>query len=126
MAKILIVDDSRTERAFTASVVKKLGHEVLQAEDGQEGIDVAKAENPALIILDVVMPKMDGLSALRIMKKDPDLKKIPVIICSSKNQKNDITWGKMQGATEYITKPLVTPERTRELAEKIMAIVGKG
>lgn len=121
---VLVVDDSNTERRMTVSIVKKLGHEVIEADNGEAGIEAARQYKPDLIILDVVMPVMDGLAALRIIRKDETLRNIPVIICSSKNQRTDVAWGKAQGAKEYITKPLTVPETAKELAAKITALLG--
>jgi len=105
MSNILIIDDSRTERELMAKVIKDAGHKVEMAMNGQEGLEKAKSEVPDLILLDVVMPKMDGFAVCRKLSKDPATKGIPVILISTKNTDTDKVWGKRQGASDYLTKP---------------------
>ena len=119
MPTILIADDTASEAALMASVVEKLGHVSQTVSDGETCISTAKTLKPALILLDVVMPKMDGFKTCRNIRKDPDLAKTPVIMVTSKNQDSDKFWGEKQGANRYITKPF-TPET---LAEAIKAFV---
>ncbi len=105
MAHILIVDDSPTERHFFTSILEKNGHTVSIAMDGEEGVDKAKELNPDLILMDVVMPGMNGFQATRRLNQDAATKKIPIVIVSTKDQETDRVWAKRQGAIEYITKP---------------------
>ena len=102
-----------------ASVVQKLGHVAQTVGDGETCIATARSLKPALILLDVVMPKMDGFNTCRKIKKDPDIAKPPVIMVTSKNQDSDKFWAEKQGANRFITKPF-TPET---LAEAIKAFV---
>ena len=106
MARILIVDDSPTQTLSLAKILKKHGHEVLTAKDGVEGIDVAKAELPDLVLMDVVMPKVNGFQATRQITKNPSTSHIPVIIVTTKDQETDRIWGARQGAKSYVTKPV--------------------
>jgi twitching motility two-component system response regulator PilH len=106
MARILIADDLATERAIMQSVVTKLGHSSIIANDGQEALDLAAKEKPDLILLDVVMPKIDGFNACRKLKKDPATANIPVIMVTTKDGESDKFWGEKQGAVAYITKPV--------------------
>lgn len=105
MAHILIVDDSPTERHFFTSVLEKNGHTVSVAMNGEEGVDKAKELMPDLILMDVVMPGMNGFQATRRLHQDATTTKIPVVIVSTKDQETDRVWAKRQGAIEYLTKP---------------------
>ena len=105
MARILIVDDSPTQTLSLAKIVKKHGHEILTAKDGIEGVEVAKAELPDLILMDVVMPNINGFQATRQITKNPSTSHIPVIIVTTKDQETDRIWGARQGAKGYVTKP---------------------
>jgi len=119
MATILIADDTASEAALMANVVQQLGHVAQTVTDGEACLSTAKTLKPALILLDVVMPKMDGFNTCRKIKKDPDLAKIPVIMVTSKNQDSDKFWAERQGANRFISKPF-TPD---SLAEAIKAFV---
>lgn len=119
MATILIADDTASELALMSVVVKDLGHHVITAVDGATCITAAKANRPALILLDVVMPNSDGFKTCRQLKKDPDTAGIPIVIVSTKNQDSDKFWAERQGANHYITKPF-TPT---QLSEAVRAFV---
>lgn len=106
MARILIVDDSPTQTMSLAKILKKHGHDVITAKDGTEGVEVAKAELPDLVLMDVVMPGVNGFQATRQITKNPSTSHIPVIICTTKDQETDRIWGERQGAKGYITKPV--------------------
>ncbi|MCL2635680.1 MAG: response regulator [Betaproteobacteria bacterium] len=115
---ILVVDDSATERFFTADMLTKAGYQVTTAETGEEGIAKAKANKPDLILMDVVMPGLNGYQATRTLTRDEETKSIPVIVCTSKGQETDKIWGLRQGAVDYLVKPL-NPE---ELLKRIAAL----
>lgn len=106
MARILIVDDSPTQTLSLAKLLKKHGHEILTARDGAEGVEVAKAEIPDLVLMDVVMPKINGFQATRQITKNPSTSHIPVVIVTTKDQETDRIWGERQGAKGYVTKPV--------------------
>ncbi|HHW77274.1 MAG TPA: response regulator [Xanthomonadaceae bacterium] len=106
MARILIVDDSPTQTLSLAKILKKHGHDVLTAKDGAEGVEVAKAELPDLVLMDVVMPKVNGFQATRQITKNPATKHIPVVIVTTKDQETDKIWGERQGAKGYVVKPV--------------------
>jgi len=116
--KILVVDDSPTERHFMVELLTKNGYQVVTAESGEEGIAKAKAEKPELIIMDVVMPGLNGYQATRTLTRDDDTKSIPVFVCTTKSQETDKIWGLRQGAQDYLVKP-VNPD---ELLAKIAAL----
>jgi twitching motility two-component system response regulator PilH len=106
MARILIVDDSPTQTLSLAKILKKNGHDVMTAKDGAEGIQVAKAELPDLVLMDVVMPRVNGFQATRQITKNPSTSHIPVIIVTTKDQETDKIWGERQGAKGYVVKPV--------------------
>ena len=115
---ILVVDDSATERHITGGILTKGGYTVTFAEDGESGIAKTKADMPDLVIMDVVMPGLNGFQATRAITTDETTKHIPVIICTTKGQETDKIWGLRQGAKDYVSKP-VDPA---ELLSKIAAL----
>ena len=104
--KVLVVDDSATERHVLGEILGKQGYEVFFAEDGEKGVEQAKLIKPDLVIMDVVMPGMNGFQATRAITKDPETAHIPVIICTTKDQETDKVWGVRQGAKDYVVKPI--------------------
>ena len=106
MARILIVDDSPTEMSKLTEMLKKSGHEVLQATNGADGVALARQEKPDAVLMDIVMPGLNGFQATRQLMKDPETSAIPVIVVTTKDQETDRVWAKRQGAVDYITKPV--------------------
>ena len=106
MARILIVDDSPTETFKMKDILTKLGHDVLTAGGGEEGVSVAKDQLPDLVLMDIVMPGINGFQATRQLTKNDSTSHIPVIIVTTKDQETDRLWGKRQGASSYLTKPI--------------------
>lgn len=104
--KILVVDDSPTERSFMEGLLVKAGFNVIFAASGEEGVDVAKRDQPDLVLMDVVMPGLNGFQATRAITRDESTKHIPVFICTTKDQETDKIWGMRQGAKDYIVKPI--------------------
>lgn len=104
--KILIVDDSATVRHFLIDVLVKGGYEVVIAQNGDEAILKVKTDMPDLVLMDVVMPGINGFQATRAITKDEATKHIPVLILTSKDMETDRIWGLRQGATEFISKPI--------------------
>lgn len=119
MAQILIVDDSPTEVHILSSMLEKSGHTVITASNGEEGIAQARAAKPDLILMDVVMPGMNGFQATRQLTKDAETAEIPIIIVTTKDQETDRVWGLRQGAKDYVTKPI----DEAVLSEKINALL---
>src|SRR5574337_714258 len=117
MARILIVDDSPSQLLGIKRIVEKLGHETLSAEDGAAGVEVAKAELPDLILMDVVMPNLNGFQATRTISKNADTAHIPIILVTTKDQETDRVWGMRQGAKAYVTKPIKEEELLKALQE---------
>ncbi|MCG6117831.1 MAG: response regulator [Aquimonas sp.] len=106
MARVLIVDDSPSQLAGMKKIMEKLGHEVISAEDGAQGVEVAKRELPDLILMDVVMPNLNGFQATRSISKDAATSHIPIVLVTTKDQVTDKVWGLRQGAKAYLTKPV--------------------
>jgi len=102
----MIVDDSPTDIHLLKKILEKNGFNTLTASDADEGIQVAKREKPDLILMDVVMPGLNGFQATRELSSDPATSAIPVIIVTRKDQQVDRVWGMRQGARDYITKPV--------------------
>lgn len=112
---ILIVDDSPVEIKNLQDILHKKSYVLLTASSGKQGIEMAKSKKPDLIILDIVMNDMDGFETIRQLLKEEETKAIPVVFCSSKNQKADKVWAKTQGGKGYITKPFSEAEVWEEL-----------
>ena len=106
MAKILVVDDSPTEVHVLTTILEKNGHEVIVSDSGEQGIEKAKQVMPDLVLMDVVMPGMNGFQATRQLSRQSETAKIPVIIVTTKDQETDKVWAKRQGARDYIVKPV--------------------
>ena len=115
--KILVVDDSPTQRFFYTELLMKNGYNVVTAENGAEAVSKAKSEQPNVILMDVVMPGQNGFQVTRTISRDPGTAHIPIIICTTKDQETDRYWGMKQGAKDYVVKP-VDP---KELLTKIRA-----
>jgi len=110
MFKVLVVDDSPTETFQFKEMLEGLGHEVITAENGRDGVAMAQQEQPDVVLMDIVMPDMNGFQATRQISRGANTQHIPVIIVSSKDQETDKVWGERQGAKGYITKPVDTNE----------------
>jgi len=109
MKKVLIVDDSLVDQANLEVIVSDAGCLPITASSAREAIEMAQAERPDLIFLDVIMPEQDGFATCRVLSKNDATRHIPVVFTTSKNQKVDRIWGQMQGGKAYITKPF-TPD----------------
>jgi twitching motility two-component system response regulator PilH len=121
MARILIIDDSPTETFRFREILNRHGHQVLEATNGADGISMAKAEVPDLILMDVVMPGMNGFQATRQLSRGAETKHIPIVIVSTKDQETDRVWGKRQGAQDYLTKPVDENELIK-LINKLLSV----
>jgi twitching motility two-component system response regulator PilH len=117
--KVLIVDDSPTERHVLEQYMREAGYSVITASDGEEGVAKAKSELPALVLMDVVMPGMNGYQATREIAKGKDTAGIPVVICTSRGAETDKLWGLRQGAQEYLVKPI----NKQTLLQKVQKIL---
>lgn len=121
MARILIIDDSPTDAAVLRGALEKNGHEIELATSAEDGIEAAKAQLPDLVLMDVILPGMNGFQATRALARDPRTQGIPVIIISTKDMETDRVWGMRQGARDYIVK---TPSE-RDLLERIDAVLAQ-
>lgn len=115
--KILIVDDSPTERHFISELLARNSFQVFTLESGEEAVARVAELMPDLILMDVVMPGMNGFQATRTITRNEATKHIPIIMCTSKHQETDMVWAKRQGAVEYVVKPIDTHELLRKIAE---------
>ncbi len=106
MARILIVDDSPSQLFQLKKIVEAMGHEAITAEDGQQGVEIAKREIPDLILMDVVMPNLNGFQATRTISRESTTAHIPIVLVTTKDQETDRVWGMRQGAKGYVTKPI--------------------
>lgn len=118
--KVLIVDDSREDAKRAADFLGKAGHEIIFAQDGAEGVEAARRFLPDLILMDVVMPGMNGFQATRQLCGDAATRHIPVIVVSGKDQETDKVWALRQGARAYITK-IVQRDTLFKTIETVMA-----
>jgi twitching motility two-component system response regulator PilH len=106
MTHVLIVDDSPTDVKVLSGMLERAGFRVTSAASAEAGIDIAKSERPDLILMDVIMPGMNGFQATRSLSRDPDTSEIPVIIVTTKGMETDRVWGLRQGAKDFIIKPV--------------------
>lgn len=105
LARILVVDDNADVRLALTTILEDAGHELIEAEDGDEVFDLVIAENPDLVLLDVMMPRVNGFDALAGLKADTRTSQVPVIMVTAKGRPEDMAMARSLGAVEYITKP---------------------
>ena len=120
MPRVLIVDDSPTETYAFQGMLEKNGFEVLTADNGADGVALARQELPDVVLMDIVMPGLNGFQATRQLTKGADTAHIPVVIVTTKDQETDRVWGRRQGASGYLVKP-VTEEELCKTIELVMA-----
>lgn len=123
MAKniLLVEDDEMLNAMYTQKFIKE-GYAVLSAFNGAEGIEMAQEHHPDIILLDIIMPKMDGFTALKKLKKGDETKELPVILLTNLGQEEDIRKGKELGAQDYFIKANHTPQ---EVVEKVKEVIGE-
>ena len=105
MSKVLIVDDSNTQRELISNLLSNMGLKVTIAKDGVEALEEIQENCPDLIVLDIVMPRMNGYEVCRWLRNNVKGRKLPVVMCSAKSEDFDRYWGMKQGADAYISKP---------------------
>jgi twitching motility two-component system response regulator PilH len=115
--KILVVDDSPTDRQFLLETLARKGYQVVTAESGEDAIVKAKTEMPDVILMDVVMPGLNGYQATRQITRDDATKHIPVIMCTTKGADTDKIWGLRQGANDYLVKPIDAGQLLAKIAQ---------
>lgn len=118
-ALILIVDDSRTAIAVLKQTLEPTGYSIISASDGEEGIDMAKLHKPDLILMDVIMPGLNGFQATRILRKETTTSGIPIIIISGNEQATEKFWGLRVGANGFLGKPVDRSELFHLLGEHL-------
>ena len=106
MAHILIIDDSPTDVRVFTTLLEKAGHRVSSAGNADDGIAMVKRARPDLVIMDVIMPGMNGFQATRTLTRDPLTAAVPIVMITTKSMETDRVWGMRQGARAFITKPV--------------------
>jgi twitching motility two-component system response regulator PilH len=106
VATIFIIDDSPTDVRVFSTLLERAGHRVLAVGTAEEGIEQVRVEMPDLVIMDVIMPGMNGFQATRTLSRDPVTAKIPIVMITTKSMETDRVWGIRQGARAFITKPV--------------------
>lgn len=122
MARILVIDDSPTETYRFREILQRNGYDVLEAANGADGISVARAHVPDLILMDVVMPGVNGFQATRQLSRGSETKHIPIVIVSTKDQETDRVWGRRQGARDYLTKPIEEKSLIQVIQQLLSAV----
>ena len=120
MALVLIVDDSPTEVHMLRQYLENHGFDTEAAEDGSEGVSKARKLRPDLVLMDIVMPGMNGFQATRELSRDPDTAAIPVVMVTTKGDETDRIWRLCQGAADYIVKPV----SEMQLVDKVKTVLG--
>jgi len=106
VANILIIDDSPTDVRVFTTLLERAGHQVAAVSTAEEGIERVRAALPDLVIMDVIMPGMNGFQATRTLTRDPKTQNVPVVMITTKSMETDRVWGMRQGARAFITKPV--------------------
>jgi len=117
--KVLVVDDSPTAMFMVTTILKREPYDLVKAHDGQEAIEVAAAERPDLILMDVVMPRKTGFEACRELKQREDTKSIPVILVTTRGEGENVEAGFESGCNDYVTKPINAQELLAKVRDHI-------
>lgn len=122
MSKVLVVDDNRTYLEAISSLLSESALEVSTAMDGVEAMDIIRQQKPDVVVLDIVMPGMNGYEVCREVKKDESTKHIRIVVCSTKDQVFDIEWAKRNQADAYVTKPFKPQELLATIKQQLREI----
>ncbi len=106
MPKVLVVDDTVSELEVLSRILQKANIEVIQATNGEDALAMILSEPPDLVVLDVIMPGMNGFEVIRELRANQKTEKLPVVFCSQKNTQIDYSWGLDMGADAYLSKPI--------------------
>ncbi|MGY3040139.1 twitching motility two-component system response regulator PilH [Rhodanobacter sp. TND4EL1] len=106
MANILIIDDSPTDIRVFTTLLERAGHQMTAVSTAEEGIERVRSDMPDLVIMDVIMPGMNGFQATRTLTRDPRTQSVPIVMITTKSMETDRVWGLRQGARAFITKPV--------------------
>ena len=120
--KILVADDSPTVRRVVSARLSADGHEVIEAEDGEQALTLAREARHALLVLDKVMPKLDGFEVVRALRSDPDTRQLLIVMLTDRRSEEDVLDGLDLGVDEYLPKPF----SPRELSMRISRILARG
>ena len=120
MATVLVVDDVASELKMIGDIMTKAGFEVMKAADGYEAVKFAEEKKPDLLVLDIIMPKMNGFEVVRELRSNPKTEKLPIVLCSQKNTEIDRVWGMEQGADAYLTKPF-EPKQLVDIVQRLLS-----
>jgi twitching motility two-component system response regulator PilH len=120
MAKILLVDDSLTDRTLLRKILESRNYQILEVEQSEFVVELVRKEKPDVILLDIVMPGVNGYEICRHLKRSEDTQSIPIVFISSRAEASDIYWGKLQGADEYLTKP-IDPQVLFDVVERMLS-----
>jgi two-component system, chemotaxis family, response regulator PixH len=115
MSTILVVEDTPSEMELMSHYLRESGYSVIGVINAKDALKKAIEQKPDVIVTDVVMPGMSGFELCRSLKKHPETEKVPIIICTSKNQEIDRLWGMRQGADAYVTKPFTREQLVRAI-----------
>ncbi|HEX7381717.1 MAG TPA: response regulator [Nevskiaceae bacterium] len=121
MARVMVVDDSPTDTEHIKTILMRGGYDVISADSGRRAINLARSEAPDCVVMDIVMPGMNGFQATRALRRDPATTHIPIVVVSSKNQATDRLWAMRQGARQYIVKPVEEPELLNTVRQLLAA-----
>jgi twitching motility two-component system response regulator PilH len=116
--KMLVVDDSAADADYLRGILSQAGHQVITVSSGAEAVDITQREKPDAVFMDVIMENVDGFRATRELAENAETHDIPVVLVTSKNQRADRVWGKLQGAKGYISKPY-RPEDVQEQLQNL-------
>lgn len=119
MRTVLVVEDTPSEMELISGYLREFGYTVISAMDAVEAMNKALQQKPDVVVTDVVMPGKNGFELCRSLKKNPATQKLPIVICTSKNQELDRLWGMKQGADVYVTKPFGRDELARAIKSVI-------
>lgn len=119
MKKVLLVDDSNTVLMMEKMVLKKRAYEILTASNGEEGVERAISEHPDVILMDVIMPRMNGFEAVRRLRQEEATKDIPIIMVTTRGEANNVEDGFESGCNDYITKPVDALELLAKLRDQL-------
>ena len=122
MARILLIEDSPTEAAVMSQLLERNGHQVTTSGNAEDGIAAARRDKPDLVLMDVVLPGMNGFQATRALSRDEATAHIPVVIVSTKGMETDRVWGMRQGAKDYVVKP----PAEADLIARIKKLISEG
>lgn len=119
MSKVLIIDDSPVDTLHLTGILSRHGYVVISADDAELGVQVARDQQPDIVLMDIVMPGLNGFQATRLLTRSAQTRHIPVVMVSNKDQQTDRVWGARQGARGYVTKPV----REHELIAVIASLI---